>query len=389
MNLKALRMLAITSIFAASLTACIPDQSCSNPPHVRRASTIRATEDGATRQNPIEVGDVGSYGDWDLRVLDFSQTSDLVHVRIDAAFTGSDDETAGDLDTLKFCLAGSMHRLYLNGTDTYSADGPSPVFGSTEDDVQVRDGWLTFGDLTDDDDDFVLAVREAASILSRDADFMYFQLERDVEIQSDRSNVRRPTEAGTDIESPVPLGEAAVTSAFQISIAESYVGSEAAEMLSETSFFNPAPRDGKTFFLFKVDVTNTASGNSPASISSTQFSTDGFIEAVSTLIAGSIGSEAGGSELAQGAAANPFLELPGDTLEVTLYQGGSTEGWVLLEVDADTPPLVIYDPRLGTGIDPDKDRRYFLLTAEPPEEGDGEGSSPTTPTPSATQSAQT
>lgn len=381
------RTVAAAVALALVLAACIPDQSCSNPPHVRRTSTISATEAGATRQNPVDVGDTGSYGDWDFRVLDFSQTSDLVHVRIDVDFTGSDDETAGDLDALKFCLAGSQHSLYLNSTDTSSEDGPSPVFGSTEDDEQVRDGWLTFGDIADDDDDFVLAVREAASILSRDADFMYFQLERGVEIESDRSAVRRATEAGTDIESPVPLGEAAITSAFEIVIAESHVGPEAAELLNSTSFFNPAPRDGKTFFLFKVQVTNTARGNSPASISSTQFSTDGFIEAVSTLIAGSIGSEAGGSELTQGAAANPFLELPGDGLEATLYQGGTIEGWVLLEVDAETAPVVVYDPRLGTGIDPDEDRRYFLLAAEPTSDGDDGGSSSTTPP--ATQSSGT
>ena len=381
------RTAAVVAALALVLAACIPDQSCSNPPHVRRTSTISVSEVGATRQNPVEVGDVGSYGDWDLRILDFSQASDLVHVRIDVAFTGSDDQTAGDLDELKFCLAGSTHTLYLDSTDTSTEDGPSPVFGSTDDDEEVRDGWLTFGDIADDDDDFVLSVRESASILSRDADFMYFQLERGVEIRSDRSDVQRPTEAGTDIESPVPLGEAAVTSAFRIEIAESHVGSEAAELLSSTSFFNPDPRDGKTFFLFKVHVTNTARGDSPASISSTQFSTDGFVEAVSTLIAGSIGSEAGGSELTDNAAANPFLELPGDKLEVTLYQGGSAEGWVLLEVDADTAPMVIYDPRLGTGIDPDKDRRYFLLADEPPTDAKDEGSSSTTP--SAGQSSGT
>lgn len=346
------------------LTACIPDQSCSNPPHVRRVTSISSSNDGATRQNPVEFGEVSTYADWDLSIVDFSQTSDIVYVRVEVEFSGSEDDEPGDLDSLKFCLAGSQHSLYLASTDTTSDDGPSPVFGDGYGEDEVRNGWLTFKDVHEDDDDFVLAVRESASILARDASFLYFELESGVDISRDRSEVKRATTNGTEIDSPVELGESAVTSAFQIEIAEAYLNAEAEDLLSSTSFLNPDPRDGMTFFLFKVKVTNTASGNSPASISSTQFSADGFVESVSTLIAGTTGSQASGSDLTKGAAASPFLELPGERLEVTLFQGGSFEGWVLLEVDSDTDPIVVYDPKLGTGLQPDEDRRYFSLTPE-------------------------
>ena len=368
------------------LTACIPDQSCSNPPHVRRTTSISSLKEGATRQNPIEYGEVSTYGDWDLSIVGFSQTADIVHVRVDAEFSGSEDDEPGDLDSLKFCLAGSLHSLYLASTDTTSDDGPSPVFGDGYGEDQVRNGWLTFKDVADDDD-FVLAVRESASILDRDADFLYFELESGVDISRDRSEVKRATTSGTEIDSPVELGEAAVTSAFQIEIIEAHLDSEAEDLLSSTSFLNPDPRTGMTFFLFKVKVTNTASGNSPASISSTQFSADGFVESVSTLIAGTTGSQASGSDLTKGAAASPFLELPGARLEVTLFQGGTFEGWVLLEVDGDTDPIVVYDPKLGTGLDPDEDRRYFNLTPADEDEEDGDGQ--TTVTPAAGQTSST
>ena len=346
------------------LTACIPDQSCSNPPHVRRTTSISSLKEGATRQNPIEYGEVSTYADWDLSVVDFSHTADIVYVRVEAEFSGSDDDEPGDLDSLKFCLAGSEHSLYLASTDTSSDDGPSPVFGEGYGEDQVRNGWLTFKDVATNDDDFVLAVRESASILDRDANFLYFELESGVNISRDQSEVQRATTDGTDIDSPVELGEAAVTSAFQIEITEAYLDSDAEDLLSSTSFLNPDPRAGMTFYLFKVKVTNTASGNSPASISSTQFSADGFVESVSALIAGTTGSQASGSDLTKGAAASPWLELPGEKLEATLFQGGSYEGWVLFEVDSDTTPVVVYDPKLGTGLQPDKDRRYFLLTPE-------------------------
>ncbi len=327
-------------------------------------TSISSSNDGATRQNPVEFGEVSTYADWDLSIVDFSQTSDIVYVRVEVEFSGSEDDEPGDLDSLKFCLAGSQHSLYLASTDTTSDDGPSPVFGDGYGEDEVRNGWLTFKDVHEDDDDFVLAVRESASILARDASFLYFELESGVDISRDRSEVKRATTNGTEIDSPVELGESAVTSAFQIEIAEAYLNAEAEDLLSSTSFLNPDPRDGMTFFLFKVKVTNTASGNSPASISSTQFSADGFVESVSTLIAGTTGSQASGSDLTKGAAASPFLELPGERLEVTLFQGGSFEGWVLLEVDSDTDPIVVYDPKLGTGLQPDEDRRYFSLTPE-------------------------
>ena len=372
------------------LTACIPDQSCSNPPHVRRTTSISSFKEGATRQNPIEYGEVSTYADWDLSVIDFSQTSDIVYVHVEVEFSGSEDDEPGELDSLKFCLAGSLHTLYLASTDTTSDDGPSPVFGDGYGEDQVRSGWLTFKDVAEDADDFVLAVRESASILDRDANFLYFELESGVNISRDRSEVKRSTTSGTDIDSPVALGEAAITSAFQIEVVESYVDSEAEGLLSSTSFLNPDPRAGKTFFLFKVKVTNTASGNSPASISSTQFSADGFTETVSTLIAGTTGSQASGSDLTKGAAANPWLELPGEKLEVTVFQGGSFEGWVLLEVNSDTSPIVVYDPKLGTGLHPDEDRRYFHLTPESAtDEDDEDGESQTSVTPAASQPSST
>ena len=295
-----------------------------------------------------------------------------MYVRVDAEFSGSEDDEPGDLDTLKFCLAGSQHTLYLASADTSSDDGPSPVFADGYGEDQVRNGWMTFKDVAEDDDDFVLAVRESASILDRDANFQYFELESGVNISRDRSEVKQSTTSGTDIDSPVVVGDTAITSAFQIEISEAYVDSEAEELLSSTSFLNPDPRDGKVFFLFKVKVVNTASGNSPASISSTQFSADGFTESVAALIAGTTGSQASGSDLTKGAAASPWLELPGEKLEATLFQGGTFEGWVLLEVDSDTTPLVVYDPKLGTGLEPDEDRRYFFLTVEPTTEDDGE-----------------
>ncbi len=361
------------SLLLAVLSACVPDQSCSNPPHIRRSSNVSALELGATRQNPVEFGDVGSYGDWGLGVLEFARISNLVHVRLEVAYTGSDDDQPGDVDELKFCLAGSKHTLDLDATNPYSDDGPSPVFGDGHGEEQVRNGWLTFEDIADDDDDFVLAVREEASILYRDADFMYFELKSGSNIASDRSNAQRPTSSGTDIDSPVLLGEAAVTSAFEIEISESYVGTEAEEVFSSANKYSDTePRSGNTYFLFKVKVTNTARGNSPASISSTQFSADGFTEAIAALVAETSGSEASDSEVTESKTANPWLELPGGRLEATLYQGGSAEGWVIQEVDADTEPLVVYDPKLGTGLQPDEDRRYFLLTAESTTEDDGE-----------------
>ena len=376
---RPLRIAALSSLLLTVLLACVPDQSCSNPPHIRQTTSISSAIAGATRQNPIDFGEVASYGDWNLRVIEFSQTADLVHARVEAVFSGSEDDEPGDLDSLKFCLAGSLHTLYLDATVSSNDDGPSPVFGDGYGDEQVRNGWLTFEDIADDDDEFVLAVREAPSILDRDADFLYLELKNGVSISRDRSEVQRSTTAGSEINSPIPLGESAITSAFQIEIADAYLGSEAEAIRKSTSFLNPEPRPEMTFFLFKVKVTNTARGNSPASISSTQFSADGFTESVGALIAGTTGSNASGSDLTKSAAANPWLELPGEQIEATLFQGGSLEGWVLLEVDGDTAPLVVYDPRLGTGLHPDEDRRYFLLTIESTTEEDGESSSSVTP----------
>ncbi|MDE2903647.1 MAG: hypothetical protein OXP73_11545 [Chloroflexota bacterium] len=318
---------------------------------------------------------MGSYGEWDLRVVEFAKISDLVHVRLDATYTGSEDDQPGNVDELKFCLAGSNHTLYLDATNPYSDDGPSPVFGDGYGEDQVQDGWLTFEEIADDDDEFVLAVREAASLLYRDADFMYFELESGSNIARDRSSRQSPTSTGTDIESPVLLGEAAVTSAFAIEISEAYVGSEAEEVFSSVNKYSDTePRPGYTYFLFKIRVTNTATGNSPASISSTQFSADGFTEAMAALIAETSGSEASGSEVTESKTANQWLDLPGEKLEATLYQGGSAEGWVILEVDAEAEPIVVYDPKLGTGLHPDEDQRYFHLTPESDTDEDEEDS---------------
>ena len=349
---------AIISTLSFLFTACIPDQSCSNPPPLRDNLLAEDAPEtaGLTRANPIPLGVSTAYGDWEISANEMSQVADKVHVEVTATYNG--EELSSDVGDLEFCLTGSSHQLYAD-MDSVSDDGPEPVLGEGYGDDQIRTGWVSF-EAPSDESDLILAVRHSSTIFFADADFRYFGLERGVSVDPDLSSIADPTDVGASIDSPAPLGEAAVTSAFSLEIIESLTGEDAAEMMSDTSFLNPDPGEGNEFFLFKVRVRNVSDVSSPASISRFQFSTDGFREVHAVLLASSIYSSGG---LGAGASAlfSPFLELPGDELQATLYPGASFEGWVLLEVEVGTDPLVVYDPSIGGGLTHDPDRRYFHL----------------------------
>lgn len=357
-KLRLLSAGAIVSILSLLFTACIPDQSCSNPPPIR--SDV-STEDapstaGLTRANPIPLGESADYGDWEISANEMSQVADKVYVEVTATYNGA--ELTSDVGDLEFCLTGSSHMLYAD-SDSVSDDGPEPILGEGYGEDQIRTGWISF-EAPADETDLILAVRHSSTVFFADADFRYFGLEDDVEIAPDLTSVAEPTETGVALDSPVKLGEATVTSAFSIEIIESLIGEDATDELSDTSFFNPDPGEGKEFFLFKVRVQNVSDVSSPASISGFQFSADGFREIHGLLLASSIYTR-GGSGAAGSALFSPFLELPGDELQATLFPGASFEGWVLLEVDDGTDRLVVYDPSIGGGLTHDPDRRYFYL----------------------------
>ena len=368
-KLRLLSASAIISILSFLFTACIPDQSCSNPPPLRNnlPAEDAPTTAGLTRANPVPLGTSAAYGNWEISANEMSRVGDKVYVEITATYVG--EEQSSDVGDLEFCLTGSSHQLYAD-SDSASDGGPEPVLGEGYGEDQIRTGWISF-EPPSKESDLILAVRHSSTVFFADANFRYFGLERGAKIAPDLSSVADPTDAGAAIDSPVPLGEAAITSAFSLKITESLTGEDAAEMMSEVSFLNSDPDEGKEFFLFKVRVQNVSDVISPASISRFQFSVDGFREIHAFLLASSIYT-AGGSGAGASALFSPFLEFPGNELQATLYPGASFEGWVLLEVDVGTDPLVVYDPSIGGGLTHDPDRRYFHLEiVEEVEDEDG------------------
>ena len=296
-----------------------------------------------------------TYGDWEISVNRVTRASDMIYVELASTYTGEEDSS--DVDDLEFCLTGYSHKLY---TDQESGESPEPVFGDGYGEEQIREGWISF-EVPKTESSLILAVRHSSTIFRSDANFRYFGLEKDSGIDSDFSSAADPTEVGVTIDSPVPLSEVAVTSSFALEISEALIGEDAADRLSEVSFLNPEPGEDKEFWLFKVDVENVSSTISPSSISRFQFSADGFLEVHAYLFASSLFVSGTGSGVGTSAIFSPFLELPGQELEASLYPGGSFEGWVLLEVDVGTDPVVVYDPSIGGGIAHDPDRRYFAL----------------------------
>lgn len=359
---------AVVSILSLLFTACIPDQSCSNPPHLRVDSPSEESSEtvGLTRGNPIPLGSTASYGDWEISANEMSQVADKVYVEITATYNG--EEFSSDVNDLELCLTGSSHQLYPDSDDD---EGPEPVLGEGYGEEQIRTGWISF-EAPSTESDLILAVRHSSTVFVADADLRYFGLERDVQIAEDLSSATDPTDAGITIEAPVPLGDVATTSSFSLEIVESLTGEAAADKLSDISFLNPDLGEDREFFLFKVRAVNVSSSGSPSSISRFHFSADGFREIHAYLLASSIFSPTSAPGAADSALFSPFLELPGKELEASLYPGGSIEGWVLLEVEAGTELLVVYDPAIGGGLSHDPDRRYFHLQIVEDEEDEAD-----------------
>ena len=284
------------------------------------------------------------------------QIAGKVYVNLAAEYVG--EESSSNVDDLHFCLTGSSHQLYVDVDDD---DGPSPVFGEGYGEDQIRDGWIAF-DAPEEESDLILAVRHDSTVFYSDADFRYFELEPGVSTDLDLSAAANATEVGTMLAEPVPVGTAAVTSTFSLEIVEASTGDAAFGRMKAAKSWNPDPAEGMEFFLFKVRAQNISSSSSPSSISGSQFSADGFLDTLATMIAES--AVVTGGSRRDSAMYSFSLELPGDRLEATLFPGASFEGWVLLEVPIGTAPLVVYDPALGAGLTHNPDRRYFVLDSD-------------------------
>ena len=349
---------AVISLMTMLLSACITDQTCSNSPHIRNDALQDdvLAQVGYSRANPIPLDTVTTYGVWDISVNRAVQIAGKVYVNLAAEYVG--EESSSNVDDLHFCLTGSSHLLYVDVDDD---DGPSPVFGEGYGEDQIRDGWIAF-DAPEDESDLILAVRHDSTVFYSDADFRYFELEPGVSTDLDLSAATTATEVGTTLAEPVPVGAAAVTSTFSLEIVEALTGDAAFGRMKAAKSWNPDPAEGMEFFLFKVRAQNISSSSSPSSISGSQFSADGFLDTLATLIAES--AVVTGGTRRDSAMYSFSLELPGDRLEATLFPGASFEGWVLLEVPIGTVPLVVYDPALGAGLTHNPDRRYFILDSD-------------------------
>jgi hypothetical protein len=196
-------------------------------------------------------------------------------------------------------------------------------------------GWHAF--LIPEDESELLLI--FYSLMKTDAPYHYVALEDGAYHLVDFSLEEiEPTELGTTLASPAPLGSTATTADWQITVERVLWDDAAWDALVEANQFNDPPAENRRYLLVKSRVRYIGTAEGPETLGNYDFSVTGSDEAVYK---------------------PPALVEPEPALDAYLFPGGEVTGWVALETDRFAEsPVLIFDPSYR-----ESEIRYLALTS--------------------------
>ena len=316
-------------------------------------ATSVPTPIGLSRENPFPSADIVSAPNWDIQVVEikkgeeawkdllaanmFNQTAPegmeyiLVKIHAKSTYTDSDAHSIGRCD---FEATGDRFINY----NCFSAlvVNPDPELDAELYSGGEAEGWLAFV-VDKGEGNLILVFDEGINFDPDTRRYIALDDGASIQIPSDLANIE-PTDAGKDRNASAPMTEKIITDDWEINIIDVIRGEEAWQMVLEANQFNDPPQDGFEYMVVKVHVHNISTDENPLSMDGMFFKSTGSAGALYD---------------------SPILVDPEPQLGASLYPGGETEGWVILQAKiGETDMKLVFDSLFDFG---GENKRFISL----------------------------
>jgi hypothetical protein len=317
------------------------------------------SQPGATRQNPIPIGQLVSTPGWDVQVKEFYRGDQALEIlrqdnpNTDPAPEGSQYAVASvyirctSIDDSSHSI--SMSEMYMTGdqlgahTDEFD-ELPAPEFLYKDlFTAETFVGWV----------DAIIPTSEHNLILVFDppdenevAGPYYFALEdgASISIPAEFQKIQ-PDPRGQDPASPLPMGETAVTEDWQVRVLEVIRGDEALATVKNTSPMNEPLEEGMEYILVRVNLIFISTEERPVSLFEQSFRS----------------RDQNGNEVWQ---TGIYVPKPWTRpwVYTVLFPGAQYEGWAVLKAPKNGSGIaLVFDPDVDAPGDKPENIRYLAL----------------------------
>lgn len=289
------------------------------------ANTPTAMPIGLGRSQPFPRTEVVPVPNWEVQLLEVmrgdeawsailaaNQYNDpapegmeylLLKLHVKSTYTDSDEHTIGHCD---FDVTGD--RLILYSCLSVFAVTPEPQLDATLFTGGETEGWVAYV-VGKDERNLILIVDEGLNFDDTSVRYIAIDDGASLSVSPDFATIS-PTNLGTDRMAPAPKGEKLISDDWEITILESIRGEEAWNLVQAANQFNDPPEAGREFILVKVHARNISTEDEAQTIDFTYFTTTGSANEIYDA---------------------PWSVAPEPILNTSLFPGGETEGWIVVQ----------------------------------------------------------
>jgi hypothetical protein len=292
------------------------------------------TEVGATRGNPVPLGEVGTNraGDWQARINEVYRGDEAWQRLLEANPFNWEPEPGMEyiLFNATMTYVGSATASQQVSTWDFQSTGDSgvkwPHVAVVHPTPELNAGVFQNGETTGW---VVVQVRAGESnpiavfqpSASWEEEYLLFlALEDGASVPSQTARAAAVNDLGTDRANPAPLGEHVVSEAWELWVIEALRGDAAWEMVQAVSTVNTPPEPGMEYVVVHVGARNARAGHG----------TDYISYALLDLT--------GGANVLH---ERPPMVQPTPGLNYEVYPGGSVDGWIILQAQAGESGLML------------------------------------------------
>jgi len=306
---------------------------------------------GLSRSNPYPKSELVNASNWDINVVDMvrgdaawqaiqaaNQFNDpatdgmeylLVKIHAKCTYADSDEHSIGRFD---FDLTGD----HLIRYSPASVVTPDPALDAKLYKDGETEGWVPFAVGTGEGN-LILIFDELMSFDENSSRFIALDEGASVTVPPELSGIV-PTDLGKTRSAPAAFEDTIVTEDWQVNFLEVVRGEAAWTMVQSANQFNDPPADGMEYVAIRVHAKYIGTVDKTEQIYGAYFRTTGSENVVYD---------------------NPSVVDPEPAFDATLYPGGESEGWVILQVaQGETSVMAIFEPLFSFS---DTDKRFIAL----------------------------
>jgi hypothetical protein len=308
---------------------------------------------GFSRNNPLPRTNLVTSPNWEVQVIEvrrgeqawldiqaanmFNEPAPagmeylLVKIHAKSTYADSEEHSISNCD---FSVTGDRLIEYRCGSA--NAVPPEPVLDARLFTGGETEGWAAFL-IGQGETNLMLAFEEMFSFDPNATQYIALDDGASISVSPDLAGIQ-PINSGQDRNAPASKSETVVTEDWRFAILEVYRGDQAWTMIQQANQFNEPPLAGFEFIAVKIHVSYIGTEDKSATIDSSFFKSTGSAGILHDL---------------------PYAVSPSPQLDSSLYPGGETEGWIVVQAaQGETNMILVFEPLFEFGS---QNKRFISL----------------------------